>query len=137
MAPTNFNKGARFMKKYLFISIFLFAFIASLSGRSKGVKEVKEVNVYEMESFSEVKEDSLVTFADKTEIKQFKKAVNSAKKQPGIVDMADPQYKVELGGKSFFLWLSQDHGTIMDVENTHTIYSLTDKSVENVNNLFR
>ncbi|WP_040760296.1 hypothetical protein [Sporosarcina newyorkensis] len=125
------------MKKYLFISIFLFAFIASLSGRSKGVKEVKEVNVYEMESFSEVKEDSLVTFADKTEIKQFKKAVNSAKKQPGIVDMADPQYKVELGGKSFFLWLSQDHGTIMDVENTHTIYSLTDKSVENVNNLFR
>lgn len=125
------------MKKYLFISIFIFAFITSLSGCSKGVIKVKEVNVFEMESFSEVKEDSLFTFTDKTEIKQIKKAVNSAKKQPGIVDMADPQYKVELGGKSFFLWLSQDHGTIMDVENTHTIYSLTDKSVENVNNLFR
>ena len=125
------------MKKYLFISIFLFAFLATLSGCSKGMKEVKEVNVYEMESFSEVKEDSLVTFTDEKEIKQFNKAFNSAKKQPGIVDMADPQYKVELGGKSFFLWLSQDHGTIMDVENTHTIYSLTDKSVENVNNLFR
>ncbi|WP_438317031.1 hypothetical protein [Sporosarcina sp. FA9] len=125
------------MKKYLFISIFLFAFIASLSGCSKGMKEVKEVNVYEMESFSEVKEDSLVTFTKKKEIKQFKKAVNSAKKQPGIVDMADPQYKVELGGRSIFLWLSQDHGTIMDIEDTNTIYTLTNKSVKNVNNIFR
>ena len=125
------------MKKYLIISIFLFALIPSLSGCSKGIKEVKEANIYEMESFSEVKEDSLVTFTDKKAIKQFKKAFSSAKKQPGVVDMADPQYKVELGEKSFFLWLSQDHGTIMDVEDTNTIYTLTNKSVKNVNNLFR
>lgn len=125
------------MKKYLIISIFLFASIASLSGCSKGIKEVKEVNIYEMESFSEVKEDSLVTFTDKKAIKQFKKAFGSAKKQPGVVDMADPQYKVELGEKSFFLWLNQDHGTIMDVEDTNTIYTLTSKSVKNVNNIFR
>lgn len=125
------------MKKYLIISIFLFAFIPSLSGCSKGIKEVEGVNVYEMESFSEVREDSLVTFTDEKAIKQFKKAFSSAKKQPGVVDMADPQYKVELGGKSFFLWLSQDHGTIMDVEDTNTIYSLTGKSVKNVNNMFR
>ncbi|CAM3041798.1 hypothetical protein FITA111629_00110 [Filibacter tadaridae] len=124
------------MNKYLTISILLFAFISSLSGCSKGIKEV-EVNVYEMESFSEVREDSLVTFTDKKAIKQFKKAFSSAKKQPGAVDMADPQYKVELGGKSFFLWLSQDHGTIMDVEDTNTIYSLTGKSVKSVNNMFR
>lgn len=125
------------MKKYLIISIFIFALIASLSGCSKGIKEVKEVNIYEMENFSEVKEDSLVTFTDKKAIKQFKKAFSSAKKQPGVVDMADPQYKVELGEKSFFLWLSQDHGTIMDVEDTNTIYTLTNKSVKNVNNIFR
>ncbi|AOV08022.1 hypothetical protein [Sporosarcina ureilytica] len=85
------------MKKYLFISILLFAFLASLSGCSKGIKEVKKVNVYEMESFSEVRGDSLVTFTDKKAIKQFKKTFSSAKKQPGVVDMADPQYKVELG----------------------------------------
>lgn len=90
-----------------------------------------------MENFSEVIGDSLVTFTDKKEIQQFKEAFSSAKKQSGIVDMADPQYKVELGGKSFFLWLSPDHGTIMDVEETHTIYSLTGKSVENVNDMFR
>ncbi|MFD1928984.1 hypothetical protein ACFSFY_13155 [Sporosarcina siberiensis] len=125
------------MKKYLIISIFLFALIASLSGCSKGIKEVKEVNIYEMENFSEVKEDSLVTFTDKKAIKQFKKAFSSAKKQLVVVDMADPQYKVELGEKSFFLWLSQDHGTIMDVEDTNTIYTLTNQSVENVKNIFR
>ena len=125
------------MKKYLIISILIFSLIASLSACSKGIKEVKEVNVYELESFSEVKEDSLVTFTDKKAIKQFKKAFSSAKKQPGVVDMADPQYKVELDEKSFFLWLSQDHGTIMDVEDTNTIYTLTNKSVKNVNNIFR
>ena len=121
------------MKKYLIISLFLFAFIPFLSGCNK---EIKKVNVYEMESFSEVREDSLVTFTDKKAIKQFENAFRSAKKQPGVVDMADPQYKVELGGKSFFLWLSQNHGTIMDVEDTNTIYSLTNKSVENINNMF-
>lgn len=125
------------MKKYLIKSICLFALLASLSGCSKEIKEVNEVNVYGMESFSEVKEDSLVTYTDKKAIKQFKKAFSGAKKQPGVVDMADPQYKVELGEKSFFLWLSQDHGTIMDLEDTNTIYTLTNKSVKNVNNLFR
>lgn len=125
------------MKKYLIVFIFLFAFIPALSGCSKGIKEVNEVKVYEMESFSEVREASLVTFTDRKSIKQFKKAVSSAKKQPGVVDMADPQYRVELGGKSFFLWISQDHGTIMDVEDTNTIYSLTSKSIIDVNDMFR
>lgn len=125
------------MKKFLFISFFLIVFVASLSGCSKGIIGVKEVNVYEMESFSEVIEGSLVTFTDKKETQQFKKAISSAKKQPGIVDMADPQYKVGLGGKSFFLWLSEEHGTIMDVKDTHYIYSLTDKSVEKLYDMLR
>ena len=123
------------MKKTLISIISLVTFIFILSGCS-GIKKVSEVNVYEMESFSEVKEGSIATFTGKNEIKQFKKAFSSAKKQPGIVDMADPQYKVELGEKSYFLWLSQEHGTIMNVEDTNTIYSLKDNSVENLNNFF-
>lgn len=125
------------MKKVLFLSFLLVVFVASLGGCSKGIKGIKEINVYEMESFSEVIEDSLVTLTDDKEIQQFKEAFSSAKKQSGIVDMADPQYKVELGGKSFFFWLSPENGTIMDVEDTNTIYSLTDQSVGNINDIFR
>lgn len=123
------------MKKTLILSLSLVIFIFVLSGCS-GIKKISEVNVFEMESFSEVKEGSLVTFKEKNEIKQLKKAFSSAKKQPGKVDIVDPQYKVELGGKSYFLWLSQEHGTIMNVEDTNTIYSLKDNSVANLNNLF-
>ncbi|WP_039044374.1 hypothetical protein [Sporosarcina sp. ZBG7A] len=121
------------MKKCLVIAIFLFVLIPTLSGCSNGIKAVKEVNVYEMESFAEVKKDSLVTFTDEKAIKRFKKAFSSAKKQPGVVDMADPDYKVELGEKSFFLWLGQEYGTIMDVSDTNTIYSLSAKSVDKIN----
>lgn len=37
---------------------------------------------------------------------------------------------MELGNKSLFPWLSQEHGTIIDVIETHTICSLTSKSVK-------
>lgn len=122
------------MKKLLLIPFILFVFLVFLNACNK---EVKEVNVYEMESYSEIIEDSLVTYTNKKEIQQFKEAFSSAKKQSGIVDMADPHYKVELGEESFFLWLDQDHGTIMNVKDTNTIYYLTDKSVENMKNIFR
>lgn len=125
------------MKKFLFISFILVVFVATLSGCNKGNNGGKEVKVYGMESFSEVTEDSLVTYTDKKVTQQFKKAVSSAKKQSGIVDMEDPQYKVELGGESFFLWLNEEHGTIMDVEDTNSIHSLTDESVENINDMLR
>lgn len=123
------------MKKYLIISITFVAFIFILGSCSKETKQVSEVNVYEMESSSEVKEDSLITFTEEKVIKQFEKAFSSAKKQSGIVDVADPEYKVELDGKSYFLWLRQDGGTIMNVEDTNTVYSLQEKHAKSINDL--
>lgn len=117
------------MKKYLLILILLLTCLVSLSSCSAGAKEVK---VYEMASFSETKEESLMTITDKKQLKQLQKAFGSAKKQPGIANMADPQYKVEIGKETYFLWLDQDHGTIMDVKDTHTIYTLSEKSVKHI-----
>lgn len=125
------------MKKYLIRFILLVGFVFALSGCSQGIKSVKEVKVYEAISYDEINENSLVTFTNPKETKQFNKAFGKAKKQSGIVDMADPQYQVTLGGKSFYLWLNADHGTIMDIEDTHTIYRLTDQSVEHINNLLQ
>lgn len=122
------------MKKYLPIFMLLLTCLAALSGCTAGVKEVK---VYEMVSFSEMKEEPLMTITDKKQIKQLKKAFQSAEKQSGIADMADPQYKVEIGKKSYFLWLDQDHGTIMDVKDTHTIYTLSEKSVKHIHTIIQ
>ena len=42
--------------------------------------------------------------------------------------MIDPLYQVKVDGKTYFLWIDQDYGIIMDSEDTHTIYSLSNES---------
>jgi len=85
-----------------------------------------------MESFSKVKEGSLRTFTDLKDVNIFEAAFNNAKKEPGIVDMADPEYKVELGSEAYLLWISEEHGTIMNLNDTHTIYTLSKNSAKAV-----
>ena len=93
-------------------------------------KNSDKVDVYEMESFSDIKQDSLISFTDPKIVSDFVKTFKNAKKEPGIVDMADPKYKIEFGQESYFLWISEDHGTIMNVEDTHTIYTLSKSSAK-------
>lgn len=78
-----------------------------------------------MASFSSVKEESKITFSGHRTIKAFRSAFKKARKQPGAVDMADPHYKVILGEESYFLWGDKNHGTIMNLEDTNTIYKLS------------
>lgn len=67
------------------------------------------------------------------------RAIRSAKKQPGIVNIVQPTYDVRLtgaGGKTeaYHLWLSaQDEGaTIMNVEETHVIYRVSKEGASDV-----
>lgn len=66
------------------------------------------------------------------EIDVFKKAVNDSKKEPGIVNMTNPQYQFSIGEETYFLWITEKSGTIMDTKDTHTIYTLSDSSVEEI-----
>jgi hypothetical protein len=84
-----------------------------------------EIRVHEMISFSKAKENALKTIADPEEIEQIEKTFHNAKKQSGIVDVTDPQYKVDLENESYFLWFNKD-GTavIMNTKDTHTIFKI-------------
>lgn len=123
------------MKRYASLASLLTIVVCLLSSCGFEMEKVDEVSVYEMQTFEDVKDIPVRTFTKRNEILVFEKAIQRAKKQRGIVDMADPQYKVALGGKSFFLWVSPKHATIMDVENTHTIYSVSSRSSKNLNEL--
>ncbi|TYR72541.1 hypothetical protein FZC79_22450 [Rossellomorea vietnamensis] len=68
-------------------------------------------------------------------IEMITEAINKAEKQPGIVNMADPQFKIVHGKETYFLWISEKSETIMNAEDTHTIYSLNDYSIQQVNAL--
>ena len=67
------------------------------------------------------------------EIAIFNTAVSDSTKEPGIVNMANPQYKFSLGEELYFLWITVDNGTIMSTKDTHTIYSLSSSSIKEVN----
>ncbi|MFE8696434.1 YobA family protein [Cytobacillus sp. FJAT-53684] len=88
------------------------------------------VKVYKMKSFSEVIEDSLITFADPKVVKSFSTSFKNAKKESGIVNIVDPDYTVELKNESYFLWISAEHGTIMYKNDTHHIYTLSKKATK-------
>lgn len=90
----------------------------------------EKVSVYEMKSFAEIRKNSLITFTDTKVETAFEEAFHSAERVPGIVDMADPDYRVEFGDEAYFLWISDEHGTIMNTNDTHTIYTLSKSSAK-------
>ncbi|MFO1442367.1 hypothetical protein KDN24_03830 [Bacillus sp. Bva_UNVM-123] len=114
---------------HLFVMI-LFILLAACS-----TERIEKVTISKMKNYSEIVEDSSVEITDSEVISMLKNAVNGAVKRPGIVDMANPQYKVEIGQEAYFLWISTDSGTIMNVKDTHTIFSFSNKAIKQVNEL--
>ncbi len=93
---------------------------------------IEQVDVYKMENFTDAKENSLISYTDIEEVETFVNAFKTAKKEPGVVDMAEPDYRVEFGDESYFLWISPEQGAVMNENDTHTIYSLTKKSARKI-----
>ncbi|PYZ94869.1 hypothetical protein CR194_04915 [Salipaludibacillus keqinensis] len=114
------------MKSFIFIVAFV------LIGCSSGIntESSEKVIIYEMKSFQEVHEESKIERTDEQVIDQFIRAFHSAEKQAGIVDMVDPDYRVDFDEESYFLWIDDSFGTVMDTDDTHTIYELTSQSAE-------
>ncbi|MFJ7934541.1 hypothetical protein [Sporosarcina sp. NPDC096371] len=67
------------------------------------------------------------------EIAIFNKAVSDSTQEPGIANMENPQYSFSVGEESYFLWITEDDGTIMNTKDTHTIYLLSTSSTHEVN----
>lgn len=123
------------MKKHFVMLVLTCIFILSLVGCNKGTENIKEVNIYEMKNFSSAQKDSLITITDSKVVRDILKGFSRAKKEAGIVNMDDPQYKVELENETYFLWLSEEHGTIMNSHDTNTIYTLSKSSAKTINEL--
>lgn len=113
------------MRASMMVSIVTLFMLLLVTGCT--MDSLEEVHLYEMKSFAEMKVDSLRVITDSEEIAMWHKAIKDSVKQLGIVNMADPEYRVELGEKAYFLWIGEEGGTIMDMKETHTIYSLTQK----------
>lgn len=122
------NKGHLF---YL-ITVFMFFMINGCSSN-----EIERIQVYQMKSFIEFKDAPIMSYTDTKDVQQIVDAFRSGKQEAGIVNMADPDYKVVIGKESYYLWISDEHGSIMNIKDTHTIFSLPENSVVNLKKLLK
>ena len=96
-------------------------------------ENAEKVNIYKMKGFSKIIDDSLIVITDLEEINSIEEAIKGAEKVSGIVDVYDPHYQVEMGGKTYYLWIhNKESGTIMDSIDNRTVSTLSGKSVEKI-----
>lgn len=132
------------MKKGLLISLVL-ALSFTLFGCSANQLElngeiVKKIIVSESENFGKVSSEVIYETEEEAELMSFIKAFKSAKKIAGVLDVTVPNYDVSFvndNGKSqgYHLWLSEQAGMIMRVNDTNTGYKLSKESVQELNTI--
>ncbi|USK86198.1 hypothetical protein [Peribacillus asahii] len=95
-------------------------------------EKISEVKISKSKGFGGMNEDFVLSFKDKKSIDIFKKAITTAVKQPGKVDITEPNYDVMVEYKSdgeglpthgIHLWLGKENekSTFMYITND-TIY---------------
>ncbi|MBW8351065.1 hypothetical protein K0H71_16690 [Bacillus sp. IITD106] len=57
-------------------------------------EEISEVNISKSKGFGEMNEEIILTFNDKKSLETFEKAITTAVKQSGKVDVSDPEYDI-------------------------------------------
>jgi hypothetical protein len=115
------------------ISIILFG---CQSFGNNGVEEenISKVSISKSNGFGKVNKDFYVVYDDKENLETFKAIFSSSVKEAGIADMAEPDYDLEViysDGikKGYHLWVGDQgqRSMFMDVEDTHTIYTVPGK----------
>lgn len=119
------------MKKLIILSLVGFFLLSGCGYQNDlGLVVTDRITIYEMEDFHVEKADSAQVIDDQAIIEEVVTIINAAKKGSGSVDMPVPEYRVDLAKRSIFLWLSESSGTVMDNEDTETIYTISRKEAE-------
>ncbi|OED33150.1 hypothetical protein BHE17_12090 [Planococcus maritimus] len=122
------------MKKLPVVLMCLFA-TTVLSACQNGLigaeqRDTDKLVLHQMERFGEVKENTRTEVTDTQAIELFADAISRADKLQGIADVIDPDFQLDFGGKTFYLWVSEDQGSVMDESDTHALYTLKEKDAE-------
>ncbi|MDW0113849.1 hypothetical protein QT711_11680 [Sporosarcina saromensis] len=109
------------MKNFLLLFVPLCLLLAACSQITQPEREV-QMNPTASQSTIQID-------LSEDDVSSFKQAVKDSIKEPGIVNMADPQFTFSLDDEKFALWITDDSGSLMKTTDTHTIYNLSDHSV--------
>ncbi|OZM57973.1 hypothetical protein CIB95_06350 [Lottiidibacillus patelloidae] len=99
---------------------------------------VVNLNVEEIEkvTIKDFKKNVSKVIDNKDSIISIVNVFNSTRKVEGIVNMAKPDYVLNFGIASYFVWIDGENITVQDTKNTHTIFSLSSETVKEVNDIF-
>lgn len=97
-------------------------------------REIKQVSISKSSGFGKVNLDFFAVFEDEETLEIFTTVLSRAVRQEGIVDMVEPEFDLEVVYKNgdkegFHLWIGQkgEKSTLMKVDNTHTIYTVSEE----------
>ncbi|MFJ7933722.1 hypothetical protein [Sporosarcina sp. NPDC096371] len=115
----------------LFVLFIAFGFVLAGCSQEQENKLSEAQNESSSETVTTTKAISL-ELKETEEIEIFAKAVSDSKKEPGIVNMTNHQYQFSIGEESYYLWITEDSGTLKNTKDTHTIYALSSNSVQEI-----
>ncbi|MDN4491923.1 hypothetical protein [Ureibacillus aquaedulcis] len=118
---------------YIFITVMGLILVGCSQKQTDDMSTAETLTTFQADSGSE--HLKLV----KTEEKEiFKRAVNTSKKEPGVVNMVSPHYQFTLGEETYFLWITEESGTIMNIKDTTPfIYSQIVRQKKSMNLLIK
>ncbi|QFF98448.1 hypothetical protein PB01_06190 [Psychrobacillus glaciei] len=92
-----------------------------------------KVNISKSKGFS-ANLDFFTVLEDEENFETVKRILSSSVKEEGIVDMAEPEYYLEVisedeSKEGFYLWVGEkgQRSTFMKMDNTHTIYTVSEE----------
>ncbi|MBS4192411.1 hypothetical protein KHA94_19840 [Bacillus sp. FJAT-49705] len=102
--------------------------------KSENDKKLSINNNFKSISVSKTKGVDEITIDDKESINAFQSIFSSAVKEPGQVNMADPEFYLEVvynkeNHQSLYLWIGEkgQGSTFMKTEDSNTIYTFSEK----------
>jgi len=105
-----------------------------LLGCNEKTDELAKVSISIGAKFGKINRDFSKKYQDEELLTLFQQAIATAVKDEGIVNMASPEYDVQIVDKAgnkygYHLWLVDkgQNSSLMHVEDTHTIYTLSEE----------
>ncbi|WP_163971175.1 hypothetical protein [Oceanobacillus halotolerans] len=130
------------LPKTIVILLMLVLIVGCMSPFGFEEEDVTEIRVSEFEDFGQINGSDEEVYTSEDEINLFVTALNTAHKEDGSVDIARGDFDIRIilddgTEDGFHLWLADEleSGIIMHVDDTHTIYTLTDEATEQLKDL--
>lgn len=124
-------------KHFLIIAVLILipTFLLGCQSNAESALEyqnISRVGISESTGFGKVNPEFFEIYQDEERLLLFTDLLKNASKEEGIVDMIAPQYDLEVSYEDdtslgFHLWLGEkgEKSTLMQVDDTHTIYTVS------------